>query len=52
MKKTRLIENVDDQAWKDLKILALQYGVKMGEMLGIILETYLKEIEQKKKFKK
>jgi len=49
MKKPKLSKNVKDLTWEELKLLALQNDVTMGEMLEVLLNLYLEEIKETKK---
>jgi len=39
---TKTIKDVDEKTWRKLKMLSAEENVKMGKLIGIIADTYVK----------
>lgn len=44
----KLLQNVDAETWKKLKLLAMERDIRMAEMLTVLIDHYDKTSKKKK----
>lgn len=40
MKNDHFIRNIEDETWKKIKILSIELGIPIGQLIKVLLDSY------------